>query len=156
LSDLGAFHIADPGRTIRYDYCPPGSGDHYAIPGQAPLPAAVYQPSSERAPGFWIHNLEHGFTVLLYRCPSGQLGVGECVTRDEMAQMQEWYDSVPPPEISNCPKKVMVARFDQLSTKFALLAWDRALLLDQFDLDKALLFDEQWTEHEAAPEPFSC
>jgi hypothetical protein len=50
----------------------------------------------------------------------------------------------------------MVARFDGMSTDFALLAWDRALLTDEFDLDTALLFAEQWMEHDAAPENNSC
>jgi hypothetical protein len=156
VADLGAFHVGDPGTRISYDYCPPASGRHYNVAGQAPMPPAAYQPAQDRAPGYWIHNLEHGFTVLLYRCPSGQLGVGECITRDEMAQLEAWYDQVPAPQVSNCPKKVMVARFDQMSSDFALVAWDRVLLMDQFDLDTALLFDQQWTEHEAVPERGSC
>jgi hypothetical protein len=155
LSDLGAFHVSDAGKTIRYDYCPPGSGEHYSIAG-APMPAAVYQPAQERAPGYWIHNLEHGYVVLLYRCPSGQLGVGDCVTREEMNAMQALYDESPQPPLSGCAKKVVVARFDSMTTDFALLSWDRALLMDEFDLDKALLYAEQWMEHVAAPEPNVC
>jgi hypothetical protein len=149
--------VTDPGTTIRYDYCPPASGEHFAvIPGVAPLPPAVYQPAQERVPGGWVHNLEHGFVAALYRCPSGQLGVGDCITREEMAELQAWFDQAPAPTNSSCAGKVLVARFDQMSTDIALLAWDRALLFDQFELDTALLFAQQWMEHVAAPEPLAC
>ena len=156
MPDLGKFHVADPGATIRYDYCPPASGDHYNIAGVAPMPAAIYPPATERAPGFWVHNLEHGYTVALYRCPSGQLGVGECISQAEYNQLEQFFNQAPRPPVSACPKKLVVARFDEMSSDFALLAWDRVLLLDEFDIDKAMTFTEQWTEHVAAPEATTC
>lgn len=156
LTDLGQFHVVNPGETIRYDYCPPASGEHYNIANVAPMPVAVYPPAQERAPGYWVHNLEHGMTVVLYRCPSGQLGVGDCVSREDMAQMEAFFNQAPAPTVAACPKKAIVARFDSMTTDFAVLAWDRALLMDEFDLTKALTFAQQWTEHVGVPEPLAC
>ena len=113
----------------------------------------MYQAASEQAPGGWVHNLEHGAIVVLYRCPSGTLGTADCATADDMAQMQQWFDAAP--AVNNCPKQAIVARFDEMSTPFAVLAWNRALLLDQFDLAQASTFATQWTDV-TAPEPGNC
>jgi hypothetical protein len=84
------------------------------------------------------------------------LGVGDCVTQDEMNQMQAWFDQAPAPPSGACPKKVAVVRFDSMETKFAFVAWGRALLVDQFDLEQGLTFAQQWMEHDAVPEPNAC
>ena len=42
-----------------------------------------------------------------------------------------------------------------MSTPFALLTWDRALLLDTFDVDDALAFAGRWME-KGAPEAGNC
>jgi hypothetical protein len=153
---MGAFHVVDPGQTITYDYCPPASGEHYNLAGRAPMQPRVYPPTQEHSPGYWVHNLEHGYAVVLYRCPSGQLGVGDCISEAEFDQLEAFFAQAPPPEVSTCPTKVMAARFDSMETDFAVLAWDRALLLDEFDLDKALTFAEQWMEHVGVPEVNAC
>jgi hypothetical protein len=153
---LGRTHITDPNATISYGFCPPTSGDHYQILGKGPIHAGVYPANQEQTPGGWVHNLEHGYVVLVYRCPSGTLGTGDCISEAEMAQLQAFYDQVPPSSNASCPTKVIVARFDAMTTKFALLAWGRAYLFDQFDLDTALTFDQQWTDHDAVPEPGLC
>jgi hypothetical protein len=43
-----------------------------------------------------------------------------------------------------------------METKFAVLAWGRALLTNEFDLDTALLFNQQWQDQPAAPERGLC
>jgi hypothetical protein len=48
--------------------------------------------------------------------------------------------------VNNCPKQALVARFDEMWTPFAVLAWNRALLLDTFDLEQASAFAQQWTD----------
>ena len=70
--------------------------------------------------------------------------------------MQAWFDQAPASANAGCPKKVLVVRFDDMSTRFGLLAWGRALLTDQFDLDTALTFAQQWMDHDAAPERGVC
>ncbi len=95
--------------------------------------------------------------MLLYRCPSGTPGSGDCPTQDELNQLQAWFDQAPANRLgTSCPKKVLVARFDQMTTKFAIVAWGRAMLMDQFNLDNALTFAQQWMEHDAVPEPSVC
>ena len=144
---MGNAHVV--GGQIRYAFCPPTSGSHYATAGRGPIRDAVYNPANEQAPGGWVHNLEHGAVVVLYRCPSGTLGSGDCATAEEMAQMQQWFDAAP--VVNNCPKQAIVARFDEMATRFAVLSWDRALLVDTFDLAQASAFAQQWTDV-SAPE----
>jgi hypothetical protein len=151
-SDLGRQHLRDPGQPLRYGFCPPTSGDHWAIANRAPLRPAVYPPTDEQSPGGWIHNLEHGFIVVAYRCT----GPDDCPSDAEMAELQRFFDEAPAPRVSNCPSKALVVRFDEMSTRFAIMAWGRALLVDDFDLDTALTFAEQWMEHDAVPEPNAC
>ena len=33
-ADMGRRHVRDPGQTLRYSFCPPTSGDHFAITGR--------------------------------------------------------------------------------------------------------------------------
>jgi Protein of unknown function (DUF3105) len=149
---LGNSHVF-PGTKIVYPFCAPTSGSHYSSPGRGPVRNDVYGPEAEQAPGGWVHNLEHGAIVVLYRCPSGILGSGDCATQQDMALMRQWWDGAP--VVNNCPKQAIVARFDEMSTPFAVLAWNRALLLDEFDLDLASEFASQWTDV-TAPEPNNC
>ena len=99
-----------------------------------------------------MHNLEHGYIVLAYRCPTAE----DCVTDEEMAQIQEWFNTAPDSGNPGCAKKVLAVRFDQMETRFALLAWGRALLFDDFNLDTANTFVQQWMNHDAVPEPNAC
>jgi hypothetical protein len=151
---LGRTHVP-VGTTVNYGFCPPTSGNHYNQPA-APIPARVYPPSDAKPPQYWIHNLEHGWVVAAYRCPSGVIGQGDCISTEEMAQMQSYFDQAPDSGVAACPNKVVVIRFDQMTTDFAMLAWGRALLTNDFDIDTALTFTEQWMDHDAVPEKGSC
>jgi hypothetical protein len=151
-SILGRDHVTNAGQTIEYGFCPPTSGSHYNIAnGIGPIKAAVYPSSAEQPPGGWVHNLEHGWVVLLYSCKNG------CPSADEMAQMQKWFDESPPVDSSQgCTKEVLVARFDSMTTRFGEVAWGRALLTDSFNLDTAKEFAQQWMDHGTEPEPSIC
>lgn len=143
------------GTTIEYGFCPPTSGNHYNSAGRGPIPGNFYPPNQEQAPGGWVHNLEHGWVVLLYRCPGGAAGAEGCPTEQQMAQMRQFFDTAPTPP-SGCNRKVLVARFDSMTTQFALVSWGRALLTDTFDVDTARTFAQQWMEHESLPERTNC
>ena len=117
---------------------------------------AVYGPATEKYPMYWVHNLEHGYVVLAYRCPSGVLGQGDCISQADMAGIQSWYDNAPAPTKSNCATKVLAVRFDSMSTPFALLAWDRALLLDVWQPEQAATFAAQWIDAPTTPELGTC
>jgi Protein of unknown function (DUF3105) len=152
-TDLGRNHTSG---LVKYAFCPPTSGDHYIIGGQAPMQPSVYGPDKERAPEYWVHNLEHGYVVLAYRCKSGVLGSGDCITQSEMTQIQDWYTNAPAPPGSSCAKKVLAVRFDSMNTRFALIAWDRLLLTDTLDPAQATLFAQQWEDAPTTPERGAC
>jgi hypothetical protein len=69
--------------------------------------------------------------------------------------MQQWFDAQPIPAGCATPQ-ALVGRFDEMATEFAVLAWRRALLLDTFDLAKAITFAQQWTDAPTAREPNQC
>jgi hypothetical protein len=138
---------------INFGFCPPTSGDHYYCPPRGPIPANIYQPGAEQARGGWVHNLEHGWIVLAYRCPGGVIGGEDCPTQEEWAQMQQMFEQAP--VVNNCPKQFIVVRFDSMDTRFAYLAWGRALLTNEIDLDTGLTFAQQWTDA-FAPENPTC
>jgi hypothetical protein len=56
----GWLHVAE-GSSISYQANPPASGPHYPVWGRYREHAAVL------SRGYWVHNLEHGAIVLLYR-----------------------------------------------------------------------------------------
>jgi hypothetical protein len=56
----GWIHVAE-GTTVTYQNNPPASGPHY------PVWARYEAFSSPVARPYWVHNLEHGAIVLLYR-----------------------------------------------------------------------------------------
>jgi hypothetical protein len=102
-----------------------------------------------------VHNLEHGYVALLYRCPGGAAGAEGCPTQQQLDQMRQWFNNAPTPP-SGCPKKVLVVRFDGMTSPFALVSWGRALLTDTFDIQTANTFAQQWMEHESLAERANC
>jgi len=149
---LGAQHVR-PGTTIRYGFCPPTSGEHYSGPGLGPLRPGVYQPTDDVEPGGWVHNLEHGFVVALYR--AGDEGGPPAADLGALQAFAEAAPSTASAAACGYRSKVIVARFDDMATPYALVAWERALLLDRFDPSVALEFARRWIEA-SAPEPGAC
>jgi len=145
--DQGRRHI-DAGASARYASCPPASGPHYGDP-DGPIPNRFYGKDDTAVPQGWVHNLEHGGFVVLYRCPDG--------TCDDTTQQQlrQLVADFPPSPVCNLPPGTtapVVARFDEMSTPFAALVWGRVLLLDT--LDTAKILDFYRTEGERTnPEP---
>ena len=151
--DEGRGHVR-AGTTTEYASCPPASGPHYNESRVAPLPPAFYDPGARIGPANWVHNLEHGYVVALYRCPEG-----ECPSNDVLSELREFVFNGPPTEsATNCghQSKVLAARFDDMATPFALIAWDRVLLLDVFDASVGIDFARRWLEQPELPEAQSC
>ena len=149
---LGQAHVA-VGTKISYGFCPPTSGGHYNAAGAGPLRPGFYGPDADAGPGGWVHNLEHGYVVALYRCADGV-----CPSEVDLAALRSFAVNGPPTQSATAcgyRSKILVARFDELSTPYALLAWDRALLLNEFDETVARDFAGRAIEA-TAPEPNAC
>jgi hypothetical protein len=103
----GAYHVP-VGTEIEWQHNPPASGPHYPI-------WTTYVDHTDVVPrGFWVHNLEHGAIVLVYRPDA---------PADVVAAVHAGYAAIPPdPE---CPHKRALATADPLlPTSFAAIAWD--------------------------------
>ncbi len=130
--DMGFGHVAS-GTKLTFTYCPPASGKHYNVPGAAPLPARVYGPSDTVIPQGWVHNLEHGGLVILYK--------GAEV---DDAALRALFDSIPASPVCGFPPggqspSPVIARFDDMAWPFAALVWGRVLPLQT--LDQAAILD---------------
>jgi hypothetical protein len=152
--DEGESHVST-GTTTVYGSCPPASGPHYnEAGGVAPLRPAFYDAGARIGPANWVHNLEHGYVVALYRCPDGQ-----CPSNDVLSEFREFVLTGPPTDsAASCgvSSKVLAARFDDMATPFALVAWNRVLLLDTFDASVGIDFARRWLEQPELPERGGC
>ena len=139
--DMGNQHV-DPGTRVRYTWCPPASGRHYFASGEGPIAARVYGPNDQALPEGWVHNLEHGALVILYKCP------GEGCTDDGQAALATLYGQLPPSPICNIPpgQLNLVARFDDMPWPYAALVWDVVLPLPALDKDAIVDFYTQRSE----------
>lgn len=145
--DMGNAHVAT-GTVIRYTYCPPASGRHFNQPGVGgPIPARPYGPNDSVIPQGWVHNLEHGGLVVLYR--------GAEV---DQAALRSLYDAVPASPVcgfepgGQSPGPV-IARFDQMAWDYAAIVWDRVLPLGTLDQAAILDFYARYGER-TNPEKF--
>lgn len=136
--DMGRGHITVDTK-FTYTYCPPASGKHYA--GQtAPIISRVYGPTDAVLPGQWVHNLEHGALVILYKG-----------SETDEAALRALFDAVPPSPVcgfepgGQSPGPV-VARFDEMASPFAALVWGRVLPLQTLDQQAILDFYAAWGE----------
>jgi hypothetical protein len=151
--DMGNTHVAT-GTVVKYTYCPPASGRHFIGEGIGPIPARPYGQGDAVNPQGWVHNLEHGGLVILYRGADA-----------DQAALRALYDAVPASPVcgfqpgGQSPGPV-IARFDQMAWPFAALVWDRVLSLETFDQAAILDFYARYGERtnpeklcEASPSP---
>jgi hypothetical protein len=145
---MGNTHVgagtSSPG-DVTYTYCPPASGNHFVRGG--PITPGFFGAGDVPLPQGWIHNLEHGGLVVLYRGDPGDPGL----TAETQQQMQAFFSSLPPSPVCNfAPTQegagVVIARFDQMATPFTALVWERQLPLDTFDEAAILDFWTTWGE----------
>jgi hypothetical protein len=91
-------------------------------------------------PEGWVHNLEHGALVVLYKGAEG-----------DQAALRSLFDAVPNSPIcgfppgGNAPSPV-VARFDDMAWPYAALVWDRVLPLETVDTAVILDFYARYGE----------
>ena len=129
-SEGSASHVPD-GSTLTYKQYPPSSGHHYP----SPAPAGI---SAKAIPeGNWVHSLEHGYIVILYK-PSAGGAPSEAQLRDIMATFpKEKHGSV----------KIVITPYDHMDSPITAVAWERQLSLDQFDRDQLLQFYNAYVDH---------
>jgi hypothetical protein len=153
--DQGNGHV-QAGDEVTYPVCPPASGKHFNRVGFGPLEPQVYGPDDESLPNGWVHNLEHGGLVLLYSCDQGACDDAG------IAALKTFDDDFPNSAICNLPAGTVgpvVARFEQMPTRYAALVWDRVLYLDTLDAAQAYDFYLRYGERVsdgrfvAPPEP---
>lgn len=148
--DMGQGHMAN-GTTVTYTYCPPASGKHFSGTQSGPITPRLYGPDDDVNPQGWIHNLEHGGLVVLYR------GDDEGATEEGQQALRAFFDSYPPSPVCGIQPGTTVgpvfARFDEMATPFTAIVWGRALPLESLDTEAILAFDRAYGER-TNPESF--
>jgi hypothetical protein len=147
--DMGHVHENNQGAKITYTWCPPASGRHYPAPG-GPIRAGFYGPSDSTVPGGWVHNLEHGAIVLLYKCPGP--GCEDAGQTELQALLGRWPDSPIcklPPGGNVTP---VITRFDDMPYNYAALVWDYVLPMASIDENQLFSFYAAYGER-FNPEP---
>ncbi len=127
--DAGRDHVAE-GTRVTYTEYPPTSGPHWprwAAWGVHP------EPVPEEA---FVHNLEHGGVVLLYRCPP------PCP--EVVRQVEEIFGTLPRSKYGHV--KVVVTPNARIKSRFALLAWTRLDEFERFDAQRIARFVQAWQD----------
>jgi len=124
VADEGRNHIPDT-QQPQYAHYPPASGPHY----DAPANWGTYdQPLPE---GRWVHNLEHGGIVILFKCPSN--------CPDLVQQLKDFYAAAPQSKAWK-EVKLVVTPYDHMEHQLAVVAWDWIDEMDSFDSARLLKF----------------
>jgi hypothetical protein len=125
-------HVAQ-GRELSPRNRPPSSGIHYGGTSRYSVSATPIPP------GNWIHNLEHGGVVILYRC-DGEQACAEAASRVRT-------------EVGNVARagafgqvKIVGSPYQDMETPFTAVAWGRTLPLDEFDPEQLLAFYDRYVD----------
>jgi hypothetical protein len=141
--DMGNGHVA-VGSKVTFTYCPPASGKHYAAADAGPIQPRLYGPNDAVNPTGWVHNLEHGALVLLYR------GDGPGATEAGQAALRALFDDFPPTPVcgfaAGAQPGPVFARFDEMEWPYAALVWDRVLPLQDLDREAILALYDAYAE----------
>lgn len=118
LPDEGAQHVP-AGTEVDYGHNPPTSGPHYGVWAAS----AVYTEAVD--PRSFVHNLEHGWVVLLHRPDA---------PAEQIALFRDFWEA--PPADPQCPgaakPRVLVSPAPDLPAPVAAVAWTHALSADTF------------------------
>lgn len=127
IPDEGATHVPF-GTTVCYEANPPASGNHWPSPAD---PGFYETPLQEE---YWVHNLEHGYVVVLFDCR------GDC---DEtlLDSLRQFADNAPASEKYGYAK-IVITPYDGLPQPALLtaVAWGVQLHLGEFDEAALLAF----------------
>jgi hypothetical protein len=119
IDEMPHVHVPQ-GTTVTYNHNPPTSGCHYNLGvGVSPIAPGVYPPSvaARLTPEFWIHNLEHGYVVVSYNCPTA------CTA--DLEALNAWDKSLPPDGGGGVPYAKFIAVPDpQQKDTWDVESWD--------------------------------
>jgi hypothetical protein len=115
IDEMPHTHVQQ-GTVVMYNHDPPTSGCHYNLGyGTAPIQAGAYDQMIQ--PEYWVHNLEHGYIVVLYNCPSG--------CSSEFQRLRSWYKGLPAdPTGVVSYAKVIIIPWSSMTVPFAAVSWD--------------------------------
>jgi hypothetical protein len=134
-----ASHVNE-GEPLSYRNRPPSSGVHYNTMPQATDYRMWETPLS---PGRWVHMLEHGAVVVLYRpdlCDSACL-----------QQLGEFYDSAPRSTLVPV-RHVAITPYRDMDHAIAVVAWGYLDEMDQVDKDRVMADYKAKVDATTAPE----
>lgn len=118
MPDEGRTHVPDT-TTPQYHNYPPTSGPHYDAP------AAWGSIDATLPEGRFVHNLEHGGIVILYKCADNCEAV--------KASVAQVYNQMPAePQFHEV--KVVATPYSRMDHPFAVLAWDYLHEMDTLDV----------------------
>ena len=141
IDEMPHIHVA-PGTQVQYNHDPPTSGCHYIIQGQAPSQPGAY--TQEVPAEYWVHNLEHGYIVVLYNCPSPP----GCDS--DFQKLVAWRKTLPPDPAAQGQipyAKVVVLPWHTMKTKFAAVSWDYYISWDTLDISQVQGFYDAHVGH---------
>jgi hypothetical protein len=115
---------AQQGTPLTFRSRPPTSGNHY----EQWSGYGVFENGVN--PGNWVHNLEHGAIVVLYR---PDLCDASCV-----AQLREVYNNAPRSRFNNV--KMIVTPYQDMDHAIAVVAWGWVDEMDAVDRDRIYAF----------------
>lgn len=110
LADEGQFH-APEGTGLVFATNPPNSGTHYPVWGK------WGEHSEILGRGYYVHNMEHGAVVLLYRC--------DTPCPDTIAQLEQIMNSQPADDIcfGTIKNRMILTQDPLLDVPVAAAAW---------------------------------
>ena len=123
IPDEGQQYIS-VGTPGKYGHYPPTSGPHW------PRVASWGVHEEEVPPEIWVHNLEHGGIVILYRC--------ELPCPDLVRQLGEIYQTFPKSKHGHV--KLLVTPSGKIGGRLAILAWTWIDEMIAFDRGRLLRF----------------
>jgi hypothetical protein len=134
-----ATHI-DEGAPLTYAHRPPSSGMHY---GTLPQPQEYRMYDTPLTPGRWVHMLEHGAVVVLYR---PDLCDDACVQ-----QLGKFYDSAPRSNLVGV-RHLAITPYQDMDHAIAVVAWGYIDEMDQVDTDRITSDFKAKVDASSAPE----
>jgi hypothetical protein len=131
----GQDHIAANEQPDNWNSNPPTSGDHLATP----LPPGIYD--NEQDPRALVHNLEHGYVVILYKG----------IPKDDLDQLETFVED-------RDGSKLVLAPYSGLkSNGVALTAWQNLETMQRVNMDLVQAFVNDYmvpvATKSTAPEP---